>query len=149
LWGLKFETRFSSVRSKDWSQGSLPPPRAMLTLRYSQAICRRDGVFTNAQGPHEWNAQLAEPMLKVLAAGWEKSFTRRAPMVMAGFVRNAAELLRNFHHDIDTRARKNGVGIAGLHALKQQLSVYEDILKDVSKEAADTMNNRQKEINRG
>lgn len=122
----------------------------MLTLKPSQAICRRDGVFTNAQGPHEWNAQLAEPMLKVLAAGWEKVFTRRTPsLLMTGFVRNAADLLQNFHRDIDTRARKIGLGIAGLHALKQQLSVYENILKDVSKEAADIMTSRQKEINRG
>jgi len=88
-------------------------------------------------------------MLKVLTAGWEKTFTRRTPIAIAGFVRNAAELLRSFHSDIDNRARKIGLGIAGLHALKQQLSVYENILKDVSKEAADTMNNRQKEINRG
>ncbi len=88
-------------------------------------------------------------MLKILAAGWEKMFTRQTPRFIAAFVRNAAELLKSFHRDIDTRAREIGLGIAGLHALKQQLSVYENILKDVSKEAADTVNNRQKEINRG
>lgn len=121
----------------------------MLTPKSSQAICRRDGVFTNAQGPHEWNAQLAEPMLKVLAAGWEKMFTRHAGNGLASFARNAADLLKDFHRDIDTRARKIGLGIAGLHALKQQLSVYENILKDVSNEAADIMTSRQKDINRG
>lgn len=125
------------------------PFQTMLTSRSSQAICRRDGVFTNAQGPHEWNAQLAEPMIKVLAAGWEKTFTRQTPVLFNSFVRNAAELLKNFHCDIDMRARKVGLSIAGLHALKQQLSVYENILKDMSKEATDTMNNRQKEISRG
>lgn len=113
-----------------------------------KAICRRDGVYANAQGPHEWNVQLAEPMIKILSPGWEKMFTRRTPMVMASFVKMAASLIKNFHRDIDTRARKIGLGIAGLHALKQQLFVYENILNDVSREATETINSRQKEINR-
>ncbi|KAL8700510.1 MAG: hypothetical protein Q9201_005409 [Fulgogasparrea decipioides] len=113
-----------------------------------KAICRRDGVYANAQGPHEWNVQLAEPMMKILSPGWEKMFTRRTPMVMASFVRNATELVKHFHRDVNSRARKIGLGIAGLQALKQQLAVYENILKDVSREAAETVNNRQKEINR-
>ena len=113
-----------------------------------KAICRRNGVYTNARGLHEWNAQLAEPMLKVVAAGWEKMFTRRTPMVMASFPRSALAVLKNFHNNVEVRARKIGLGIAGLHALKQQLSVYENILKDISREGTDIVNANQKEINR-
>ena len=86
--------------------------------------------------------------MKVVASGWEKTFSRRIPMVMAGFVRGASELLKAFHRDIDSRARKVGLGIAGLHGLKQQLEVYESILKDVSIMAKEMISSYQKEINR-
>jgi hypothetical protein len=43
-----------------------------------KAICRRGGVYTNAEGTHDWNAELTEPVLKVVASGWERTFSRRA-----------------------------------------------------------------------
>ncbi|KAL2048436.1 hypothetical protein N7G274_000348 [Stereocaulon virgatum] len=113
-----------------------------------KAICRRNGIYTNSQGPHEWNIALAEPMMKVIASGWEKVFTRRSPMVMATFARHAASALKTFHHDIDARARRIGAGIASLSMLQQQLSVYETVLKDLSTMAKDMINTHQKEINR-
>lgn len=69
-------------------------------------------------------------------------------MVMTGFVRRASGLLRDFHHDVEGRARKVGAGIAGLHTLQQQLGVYETILKDLTGALKETINNSQKEINR-
>ncbi|MCJ1231836.1 hypothetical protein MMC12_008515, partial [Toensbergia leucococca] len=114
-----------------------------------KATCRRNGVYSNAQGPHDWNLQLSEPMMKVIASGWEKTFSRRSPAVMAGFARNATSLLQEFHRDIDSRARRVGAGIAGLHMLRQQLGVYENILKDISNTARETVNTSQKDINRG
>ena len=113
-----------------------------------KAICRREGVYTNAQGPHEWNVQLSEPMMKTLAGPWERVFSRKIPMTMSGFHRKAASLIREVHNAIDSRARKIGMGIASLHGLKQQLSVYENLLKDISKEATDTVSKTAKEINR-
>lgn len=113
-----------------------------------KAICRRNGVYANAQGPHEWNHQLAEPMLKIIASGWEKAFARRLPMVMATFSRNAATILRDFHRDIQARAQKIGSNIAGLAMLQHQVSTYESILKDFSSTVKDTVNTTQKDINR-
>lgn len=113
-----------------------------------KAVCRRDGVYTNAQGLHEWNSQLSAPMMKVLSPGWEKMFSRRTPAVMAKFVKLASGLIKSFHQDIDSRARKIGLGLAGLYGLKQQLPVHENILKDVSREFGEFVNNSQKEINR-
>ena len=69
-------------------------------------------------------------------------------MVMASFVKAASSVIKKFHADVDGRARKIGLGIVGLHALKQQLTNYENVLGDVSREAAETINNNQKEINR-
>ena len=69
-------------------------------------------------------------------------------MVLSSFVRNAANLLREFHRDVEGRARKVGAGIAGLHVLQQQLGVYETLLKDLTTTVRETINNTQKEINR-
>ena len=67
---------------------------------------------------------------------------------MADFARNAARVLKDFHRDIDARARKMGTGIAGLSMLQQQLQVYDNILKDVASNAKEMVNTAQKDINR-
>lgn len=87
-------------------------------------------------------------MMKLLASGWEKAFSRRSPMVMTTFARNAAACLKKFHKDIEARARQIGTNIAGLHMLQQQVGNYENILKDFSTNVKDTINTNQKEINR-
>lgn len=113
-----------------------------------KAICRRDGSFTNGQGLHDWNAQLTEPMIKLIAPGWEKVFTRRLQSVMNNFTRSIPATLKTFHRDVDTRARKIGHGIAGLSMLSQQISGYEQILKDVANAIKDMVIAKQKDINR-
>jgi len=109
----------------------------------------------------------ADPMMKVLAPGWEKyvldpqtmartkrlpkslrAFSRRAPAVTASFARNAATLIKDFHREIEMRARHNGANIAGLHMLQQQLRVYEEIFKDLANTVRETINTQQKDINR-
>lgn len=67
---------------------------------------------------------------------------------MASFARDAARVLKDFHRDIDNRARKVGAGIAGLSMLQQQLQVYDNILKDVANYAKEMVNTAQKDINR-
>lgn len=133
-WGAKVDRENRAAGGLHWST--------------YKAICRRNGIYTNGQGPHEWNVELAEPMMKLLASGWEKTFSRRSPMVMASFSRNAAGCLRKFHKDIEARARQIGTGIAGLHMLQQQVGNYENLLKDLSTSVKETINNNQKEINR-
>ena len=87
-------------------------------------------------------------MMKAIASGWEKVFSRRSTMVMASFSRNSANCLQKFHKDIEVRARQAGIGIAGLHMLQQQVGNYENILKDLSASTKETINSNQKEINR-
>jgi len=87
-------------------------------------------------------------MMKILASGWEKTFARRLLMVFAGFLRNAAAALRKFHRDIEARARKMGSSIAGLHMLHDQVTAYENILKDLATSVREYINTTQKDINR-
>ena len=112
-------------------------------------LCRDpDTANHSPSGPHEWNVALAEPMMKNLVPGWEKTFSRRVQVVMTVFARNAATCLKKFHKDIDARARKVGASIAGLSMLQQQVGAYESIMKDLSSAVKDTMTANQKEINR-
>ena len=113
-----------------------------------KAITRRNGLYSNGRGPHDWNGQLADPMLKIIASGWEKTFARRIGIVMATFTRNSSAVLRKFHADVQTRCQKTGTGLAGLNMLQQQLRVYENILKEISNTARESINTSQKDINR-
>ena len=112
------------------------------------AICRRNGIYSNIQAAYNWNVELVEPMIKILAPGWERTFSRKVPVVMALSIRNAAEVLRKFHESVEARAQKVGVGIAGLHMLKQQLQLYEDQMKDLSATITALINGQQRDINR-
>lgn len=68
--------------------------------------------------------------------------------MLLGFTQNATSQLKDFHENAESRARKIGAGIAGLHMLQPQLGVYENIFKDLANLIKETVNNVQKEINR-
>ncbi|KAL9124079.1 MAG: hypothetical protein Q9217_006557 [Psora testacea] len=113
-----------------------------------KAICRRDGCFKNAQGSHDWNYQLTEPMIRTLASGWEKVFSRRVQHAINTFTRTISTVLQKFHRDTEARLLKTGTSVGGLSMLSQQVGVYEQILKDLAVSAKDMTQARQKDINR-
>ncbi|KAL8688345.1 MAG: hypothetical protein Q9224_004906 [Gallowayella concinna] len=113
-----------------------------------KAVCRRNGCFTNGQGLHDWNAQLIEPMIKLIAPGWEKVFTRRVQSVMTNLTKTVPAVLKKFHRDIEDRARKIGTGLASLSMLSHQITAYEQVLKDAAASTKDVIITRQKDINR-
>ena len=69
-------------------------------------------------------------------------------MVMANFTRDTAKHLKQFHKDIEGRARKTGTSIASLHMLHQQVGVYESNIKDIASATKDKIIAMQKDINR-
>ena len=113
-----------------------------------KALCRRDGLFSNGQGLHDWNTQLTEPILKNIANGWERTFSRRMPSVLSGLANKTGTLLTTFHKTVETRAMRNGTSLASLEMLKQQLPTYKDTMKDLSTTAQTQIAARQKDINR-
>jgi len=152
----KYETAISNAISEatttcsDWGRPINRENRASGGYFWSsyKAICRRYGVYTNAQGPHDWNAALADPMIKVIAVGWDRTFSRRSPAVLAGLPRSAHNLLKAFHKEIEIRVQKTGAVLPGLHMLQQQLQVYEDIFKDIAATSKNEIDSQQKNINR-
>ena len=113
-----------------------------------KALCRRNGVFTNREGLHDWNAQLTDPIIKGIAHGWERTFARRIPSVLNGLANTNGTLLNAFHKLVESRAMHNGTSIARLEMLKQQLPAYKATCKDLSTAAHTQITTRQKDINR-
>ncbi|KAL8889342.1 MAG: hypothetical protein Q9215_003371 [Flavoplaca cf. flavocitrina] len=113
-----------------------------------KAICRRNGCYTNAQGPHNFNEQLIEPMIKIIAPGWERVFTRRVASVLNNFTKSIPAILTKFHREIEDRARKIGTGLGSLAMLSHQISVYEQVMKDAAATTKEMIIARQKDINR-
>ena len=113
-----------------------------------KALCRRNGLFSNRQGLHDWNAELTEPIIKNIANGWERTFSRRMPAVLNGLANKTGTLLTSFHKTVEARALRNGTSLASLDMLKQQLPNYKDTMKDLSTVAQTQIAARQKDINR-
>lgn len=113
-----------------------------------KAVCRRDGVFSNSQGLHDWNSQLTEPIIKNIASGWERAFSRRMPSVLNALANTNGTLLTAFHNTVETRAVRNGTSLASLEMLKQQLPTYKDTFRDLSAVAQAQISTRQRDINR-
>ncbi|KAF1980770.1 hypothetical protein K402DRAFT_343737 [Aulographum hederae CBS 113979] len=113
-----------------------------------KAVCRRNGVFTNAKGTHDFNSQLTEPLQKYLASGWEATFVRRTPRVLQQFHKDCSALVRAFHNAIHVRAISSGVSLRGLHALSQQLSAWENAFHALSLDLNHSIQEKQKDASR-
>lgn len=87
-------------------------------------------------------------MIKLIAPGWEKVFTRRVQSVLNNFTKATPAILKKFHRDIEDRARKIGTGLASLSMLSHQITVYEQIFKDLAASEKDAIITIQKDINR-
>ncbi|PVH88572.1 hypothetical protein DL98DRAFT_580964 [Cadophora sp. DSE1049] len=113
-----------------------------------KAIVRREGVFSNAHGPHDFNAQLTQPIIKHLASHWEKAFAQRLPRVLSSFSRQAKGLLTAFHREIELRTMTTGTGSAGVAMLGQQVKNYEQIFATLATQMIEIINGLQREANR-
>jgi hypothetical protein len=113
-----------------------------------KALMRRNGVFSNGQGSHDLNLQLAEPIIKQLASNWEKAFAQKLPRVLQNFNRKSKSLLTSFHTDIVAHSQKQGSGAAGLAMLGQQLRNYEAIFVNLTGAMLEVINELQREANR-
>ncbi|EHL03633.1 putative GTPase SLIP-GC [Glarea lozoyensis 74030] len=113
-----------------------------------KALCRRSGVFQNGTGLHDLNADLAEPIMKSLANNWEKAFGRRLPGVLENFSKKSKSFLYAFHKEVETWCVKNGIGVAGLGMLGQQLRNYEATFTDLVGVMKGFINDIQRDANR-
>jgi hypothetical protein len=125
-----------------------PKPEGGYYWSTYKAICRRNGVFTNGSGGHDFNGQLAEPLLKHLGTGWEKAFQRRLPATLNAFTTNAERLLLDFHGAMHTHAQQQNTSLAGMSMLANQLNVYVQLFKQVANQMVAVITEMQRNANR-
>ena len=113
-----------------------------------KATVRRGGVFQGSRGLRDFNTDLMSPLLNYLQNHWEKAFQRKLPHIFNAFAKSGSVLLKDFHTAVETRCRENGIGIARIGILGNQLRNHERELQDVSAATTAQLNERQREINR-
>ncbi|KAK8100857.1 hypothetical protein PG999_011231 [Apiospora kogelbergensis] len=72
-----------------------------------KATVRRDGVFSGASGPHDFNSELFEPISQRLASGWERAFQRRLPSILRELTGKLTKRLDEFHQSMLARAHQS------------------------------------------
>jgi hypothetical protein len=113
-----------------------------------KATVRRDGVYSGASGPRDFNAELIEPITKKLATGWERTFQNRLPKAFEVYVKDSNAILRRFHETVEDRARQNGVGLATLSMLKAQIYTNEELFSALYQVLITAMVELQRDANR-
>ncbi|TGJ86746.1 hypothetical protein E0Z10_g2034 [Xylaria hypoxylon] len=101
-------------------------PRGMGGLFWStyKATVRRQGVYSGASGPRDFNQELFDPVSRSLATGWERAFQRRLPAVLKDFAKKVTEKLQQFHETAKARAERRGTNITGLITLSSQIQAH-------------------------
>ncbi|KAF2744553.1 hypothetical protein M011DRAFT_479853 [Sporormia fimetaria CBS 119925] len=124
--------------------------RAFGGLHYMtyKATVRRDGAYTGSAGFRDFNHELVEPLTKKLASGWERSFQRFLPKTFDLYVKDSSRILVLFHDKVEERARENGVGLASLSVLRQQIYTQEQLFEDLKTQLIASMTEMQRDANR-
>ncbi|ORY18048.1 hypothetical protein BCR34DRAFT_474147 [Clohesyomyces aquaticus] len=114
-----------------------------------KAVVRRDGVYTSASaGSRDFNAELVSPITKRLANSWERAFQSRLPKTLQNYTHDASKILYEFHSRIEERAQQNGLALANLQLLKNQIVTWEGVLNTFSIDLVNSMHELQREANR-
>ncbi|KAK0643251.1 hypothetical protein B0T16DRAFT_391805 [Cercophora newfieldiana] len=113
-----------------------------------KATCRRSGVYTGASGPHNFNAELFEPISKSLANGWEKAFQRRLPACLSTFAKSAKLLIETFHREAVHSTQERGSNANGLHMLNNQLRTLLQRVTDIPATMIQLAQELQRDSNR-
>ncbi|KAL8692607.1 MAG: hypothetical protein Q9224_003921, partial [Gallowayella concinna] len=143
-------TRQAVVTVQKWASPANMLDRSAggLSLNTYRAICCRDGTFKGTFGDYNWNRALSDPMMKVLIPGWEKAFSHGIPATMASVADSTAAALRDFHTEVENRARKSESGEAGLAMLQHQLGVYRVLFEGLVSSVKESISADQRDINR-
>ena len=108
-----------------------PPHTNKYTRATYKATVRRNGVFSGASGPRDFNAELFDPISRNLATGWERAFQRRMPAILSSFATKSKKLLSDFHQAARARAIQRHTNISGLYTLGNQILAHIRTLEDL------------------
>lgn len=99
-------------------------------------------------GPIDFNTQLSDPLIRMIAADWERTFTRFLPPVLHSYLQNCVTAIEKFHLQIQDQANQTGKGLAQLGILERQLGMYEQQARIAAEDAINQINTIQRDTNR-
>ena len=99
-------------------------------------------------GPIDFNAELSDPLIRIIAADWERTFTRFLPPVVHSYLQSCVTGIEKFHLQIQDQARQTGKGLVQLGILERQLGMYEQQARMAAEEAINQVNTIQRDTNR-
>ncbi|KAI0538109.1 hypothetical protein GGR58DRAFT_513346 [Xylaria digitata] len=89
-----------------------------------KATVRREGVYSGASGPRDFNQELFDPISRGLVTGWERAFQRRLPAILKDFAKKGTEMLEVFHQTVKARVEQRHVHVTGLITLSSQIQAH-------------------------
>ncbi|KAI0432051.1 hypothetical protein F5Y09DRAFT_302853 [Xylaria sp. FL1042] len=125
-------------------------PRAEGGLYWAtyKATVRRQGVYSGASGPRDFNQDLFDPISRSLATGWERTFQRRLPSILNLFAKEVAKKLKHFHETAKARAEQRRINAAGLVTLSSQIQAHTRIVESLPDVARQKITESQREASR-
>lgn len=99
-------------------------------------------------GPIDFNTQLSDPLIRAIAADWERTFTHFLPPVVHSYLQNCVTGIEKFHLQVQDQARQAGKGLVQLGILERQLGMYEQQARIAAGEAINQINTIQRDTNR-
>ncbi|KAK3491869.1 hypothetical protein B0T13DRAFT_518836 [Neurospora crassa] len=113
-----------------------------------RATCRRNGVFSGASGPRDFNAELIEPIHTPLSTTWERTFQRRLPGVLVNFAKSTKLLLETFHREATIRTQQRANNYHGINMLYQQLQAHCQKISELPDALNAIVQEQQRDVNR-
>jgi hypothetical protein len=113
-----------------------------------KATVRRNGVYSGASGPRDFNQELFDPISRNLATGWERAFQRRLPAILESFAKEATIKLQQFHQAAKARAEQRHTNVAGLITLSSQILAHMRTVQALPATLRARITDLQREANR-
>ncbi|RWA04254.1 hypothetical protein EKO27_g10851 [Xylaria grammica] len=144
------ESMPSAIEAAPDTAYSWGAPRAMGGLYWAtyKATVRRQGVYSGASGPRDFNQELFEPISRRLATSWERAFQRRVPAILNDFAKRVTEKLEQFHQTTKARAEQRRINITGLITLSSQIQAHTRTVESLPGEVYTIITEAQREANR-
>ncbi|KAK2786573.1 hypothetical protein FQN52_007747 [Onygenales sp. PD_12] len=109
-----------------------------------QAICKRQGNFWE----NHWNLDLTEPMMEIIACGWETAFSRLLPQMLVQFAESSSAITTAFHAGVEAHFSAEFGPTAWMQKLKVQLKTYDASFHEISASGNTLLKESHKASNR-
>ncbi|EGC41001.1 conserved hypothetical protein [Histoplasma capsulatum var. duboisii H88] len=128
---------------EEWHRSRKISPEGLAWNTY-KAICRRQGVYKH----HDWNSKLIQPMMPILAASWERSFSRLIPKMLSRFAETSYGYVKALNESLAPRLSARAANPNIALKLKSQLTTYQASFKEMSCASDAMLNQSHKAANR-